>query len=90
MSDNIVEGDEMFSMSLNVPSSLGPGIVAGSITSATGIIVDSTSKHKHLQRNYLHKLYHRYNSAVHTNTIHWFRRYRICTSNTGTSWRNIQ
>ena len=44
MSDNIVEGDEMFSMSLNVPPSLGPGIVAGSVTSATGRIVDSTSK----------------------------------------------
>ena len=44
MSDNIVEGDEMFSMSLNVPLSLGPGIVAGSVTRATGIIVDSTSK----------------------------------------------
>ena len=44
MSDKIVEGDEMFSMSLNVPSSLGPGIVAGSVTNATGIIVDSTSK----------------------------------------------
>ena len=44
MSDNIVEGDEMFSMSLHVPSSLGPGIVAGSVTSATGIIKDSTGK----------------------------------------------
>ena len=44
MSDNIVEGDEMFSMSLNVPPSLDPGIVAGSVTSATGIIVDSTGK----------------------------------------------
>ena len=44
MSDNIVEGDEMFSMNLTVPSSLGPGIVAGSVTSATGIIVDSTGK----------------------------------------------
>ena len=42
--DNIVEGDEMFSMSLSIPSSLGPGIVAGSITSATGIIIDTTSK----------------------------------------------
>ena len=39
--DNIVEEDEMFSMSLNVPSSLGPGVVAGSITSATGIIIDT-------------------------------------------------
>ena len=44
MSDNIVEGDETFNMSLNVPSSLGPGIVAGSVTSAIGIILDSTSK----------------------------------------------
>ena len=44
MNDNIVEGDETFSMSLTVPSSLGPGIVAGSVTSSTGIIVDSTSK----------------------------------------------
>ena len=45
MSDNIVEGDEMFSISLTVPSlSGGREIVAGSVTSATGIIVDSTSK----------------------------------------------
>ena len=41
MSDDIVEGDEMFSVEL---SPLGPGIVAGSITIAIGIIVDSTSK----------------------------------------------
>jgi len=44
ISDNIVEGDEMFNMSLTVLSSLGHGIVAGAITSTTGIIVDSTSK----------------------------------------------
>ena len=44
MSDNIVEGNEMFSMSLSVPSSFGPGIVTGFISSATGIIVDSTGK----------------------------------------------
>ena len=44
MSDNIVEGNETFNMSLTVPSSLGPGIVAGTVTSATGIIVDSTGK----------------------------------------------
>ena len=43
MSDNIVEGDETFNMSLKVPSPLGPGIVAGSVTSTTGIIVDSTT-----------------------------------------------
>ena len=41
--DDIIEGDEMFSMSLNIPSSLGPGIVAGSRTNATGIIIDSSS-----------------------------------------------
>ena len=32
----------MFSMNLNVPSSLSPGIMAGSNTTATGIIVDSS------------------------------------------------
>ena len=42
--DTIVEGNEMFNMSLSVPSSLGPGIKAGSNTSATGIIIDTTSK----------------------------------------------
>ena len=42
-SDDIVEGNETFSMSLNVPSSLGPGVVAGSVTSATGIIIDSST-----------------------------------------------
>ena len=41
--DNIFEGDEMFRMSLNVSSSLGPGVVAGSVTSATGIIIDSST-----------------------------------------------
>ena len=40
--DNIVEGDEMFIMSLTVPSSLAPGIVAGSVTIATGVIIDSS------------------------------------------------
>ena len=40
--DNLVEGKEIFNMSLNVPSSLGPGIVAGSRASATGIITDSS------------------------------------------------
>ena len=40
--DNIVEGDEMFSMSLNVPSSLGPGVIVGSVNSATGVIIDSS------------------------------------------------
>ena len=40
--DKIVEEDEVFSMSLNIPSSLGPGVVAGLVTSATGIIIDSS------------------------------------------------
>ena len=40
--DNIIEENEIFNMSLNVPSSLGPGIIAGSCTSATGIIIDSS------------------------------------------------
>ena len=39
--DNIVEGDETFTMNLNVPVS--PGIVAGGITMATGTIIDTTS-----------------------------------------------
>ena len=43
--DNIVEGNEMFSMSLNVPSSLAPGTIAGSVTKATGIIIDSSGKY---------------------------------------------
>ena len=42
--DNIVEGDEMFIISLNMPSSLAPGIVAGLVTNATGTIIDTTSK----------------------------------------------
>jgi len=45
MSDNIVEGDEMFNMSLTVPSSLG-GIGTGPNASALGIIKDSTSKYE--------------------------------------------
>ena len=40
--DNIVEGDEVFSMSLTVPSYLGPGIVAGLVTNATVTIIDTT------------------------------------------------
>ena len=45
--DNIVEGDETFSMSLTVPSLLGPGITTGTITSATVTIIDTTGKHYH-------------------------------------------
>ena len=42
--DNIVEGDETFNMNLTVPSSLGPRVVVGSLNSATGTIIDTTSK----------------------------------------------
>ena len=42
--DNIVEGDETFSMSLNIPSSLGPQIIVGLVSSTTGTITDSSSK----------------------------------------------
>ena len=40
--DNIVEGNETFTMSLNVPVS--PGILAGAITMATAVIIDTSSK----------------------------------------------
>ena len=40
--ENIVEGDEMFTMSLNVPVS--PGIIAGAITMATATIFDTSSR----------------------------------------------
>ena len=45
--DNIVEGDETFSMSLTVPSSLGPGITTGTIISATVTIIDTTGRQYH-------------------------------------------
>ena len=40
--DNIVEGDEMFTMNLNVPVS--PGIIAGALTMATATIIDTSSR----------------------------------------------
>ena len=33
----------MFAMNLNVPSSLAPGIVSGSTTTATATIIDTSS-----------------------------------------------
>ena len=44
LNDNIVEGNEMFTMNLNVPDVLGPGIIAGATTMATGIIIDTSSE----------------------------------------------
>ena len=46
INDNIVEGDETFTMKLNVPASLGPGITAGGISMATANIIDTSSRHK--------------------------------------------
>ena len=50
INDDIVERRETFSMSLTVPSSLGPGIRTGTITSATVIINDTTSELYYQQR----------------------------------------
>ena len=47
INDNIVEGNETFNMTMSVPSSLGPGITTGSITSATATIIDTSSKLHH-------------------------------------------
>ena len=43
INDTIVEGDEMFTVNLNVPSSLAPGIMAGDIIMATVTIIDTSS-----------------------------------------------
>ena len=43
--DSIAEEPENFNLTLNVPSSLGPAITAGSRDRATGVITDSTSKY---------------------------------------------
>ena len=42
--DDIVEGNETFSMSLTMPSSLGHRIITGTITSATVTIIDTSSE----------------------------------------------
>ena len=43
--DDIAEGDETFNMTLSVLYSLSPRIAAGTITSAIGIIVDTTGEY---------------------------------------------
>ena len=45
INDNIVEGNETFSMSLSVPSSLGPKVTTGTITSAIVAIIDTSSEY---------------------------------------------
>ena len=47
INDDIVEEDETFTMKLNVPASLGPGIVPGVITMATANIIDTSSRLHH-------------------------------------------
>ena len=42
--DNILEEHEEFDLRLDVPSSLGPTITAGSTDTATGVITDNLSK----------------------------------------------
>ena len=42
--DMILEGNEEFDLTLIIPSSVGRGIELGSISTAVGVIVDSTSK----------------------------------------------
>ena len=42
--DKVAGESEEFDLTLNVPSSLGPAITAGSRDRATGVITDSTSK----------------------------------------------
>ena len=44
INDSIAEGLEIFNLTLNVPSSLGPAITAGNRDRATGVITDSTSE----------------------------------------------
>ena len=45
--DDIVEGNETFSITLTVPSSLAPGITTGAITGATVTIIDTSSELYH-------------------------------------------
>ena len=46
MDDMLAEGEnEMFDLTLNVPSSLSPGITAGVRNTATGVIIDTTSEY---------------------------------------------
>ena len=47
INDNIVEENETFNMNLTVPSSLGPGITTGHITTATATIISTNSKLYH-------------------------------------------
>ena len=42
--DNIVEGPEIFDLSLDIPSSLQGQVIPGTITKAIGSIIDNTSK----------------------------------------------
>ena len=43
INDNVVEGEEMFTMSLVIQSSLGPGIISSATAMATAFIIDTSS-----------------------------------------------
>ena len=65
-SDNIIEENETFYMNLDVSPSLGPAIIAGSVSSAIGIIIDSSSKTNIYELRILKLSYYndRYHSKV--------------------------
>ena len=45
INDSIAEGSEQFNLTLNVPSSLGPAITAGSRDRAVGVITESNGSY---------------------------------------------
>ena len=67
VNDNIVEGNETFNMSLTIPSSLGPGITAGTATSATVTIIDTSSELKTLLASCM--CFHEHISGITVNFI---------------------
>ena len=44
INDNIIEGDEMFTMNLSIPATLNPGVTNDRITVATATIIDTSSR----------------------------------------------
>ena len=42
--DNVAEGQELFDIGLTIPSSLSGDVVLGSVTAASGSIIDNTGK----------------------------------------------
>ena len=93
INDTIVEGDETFTLQLNVPSSYGPSIKAGSLTRATATIIDTSSRFN-LANRVIHLLYLmnilcRDQGKVYTQSVWWIRSCRVCTCKPWIGWRNI-